>query len=155
MPNPPDLRFLWSVLVYAYAALLPLLAKHLISKPARCRDALGILLIERVHNRICNGERLILEGRVSRESRDELSKRSKVPKKAPSCHIGYNKVGRGQLEVPVGLQTGERFCMPYKWQRYEHQVAECCHHSTGRRTFRCKWLRQRRRVFHVCEHRKE
>ena len=111
MANPPDLRFPWSVLVYAYAALLPLLAEHLISKPARCKDALGILLVKRVHYRVCNCERLILEGRVAWESRDELSKCGKVPKKAPSCHIGYNKVGRSQLEIPVGLQNGERFCM--------------------------------------------
>lgn len=112
MANPPDLRFLWSVLVYVYAALLPLLAEHLISKPARCGDALRILLVERVHNRVCDGECLILEGRVARKSRDELTKRGEVPKKAPSCHIGYNKVDRSKLEVPVGLQTGERFYMP-------------------------------------------
>jgi hypothetical protein len=50
-----------------------------------------------------------LEGRVAREARDELAKRGEVPKKAPSCHIGYNKVGRSKLEILVGLQTGELF----------------------------------------------
>lgn len=111
MPDPPDLRFLWSALIYAYATLLPLLAEHLISKPARCRDALRILLVKRVHNRVCDSKCLILEGRVARETRDEFLKRGEVPKQAPSCHIGYDKVGRSNLEVPVGLQTGERFCM--------------------------------------------
>jgi len=43
MTNPPDLHFLWSVLGYAYAAPIPLVVEHLISKPARSRDAFGIL----------------------------------------------------------------------------------------------------------------
>ena len=112
MANTPDPCFFWFVFVYAYAALLPLVAEHFISKPARCGNALEILLVKRVHGRICDGECLLLEGRVAREGQDELAKRGEVQKKTPSCHIGYNKVGRRKFEVPVGLQTGERFCMP-------------------------------------------
>src|SRR5229473_6244448 len=112
MANPPDLCFLWSVPIYTYAALFPPLPEHLIGKLTRSRDALGNILVKRVHNRVCDGEGLILEGRVGRESRDKLAKRGEVPKKAPSCHIGHNKVGRSELEVLVGLRASERFHMP-------------------------------------------
>ena len=107
MADPPDLRFLWPILVYAYTALRPLLTEHIVSKLARGGDALWILLVKRIHHRVCDGERLILEGRVVRESRDELAEGGKVPKKAPSFHIGYDQIGRSELEVPVRLQIGE------------------------------------------------
>jgi hypothetical protein len=107
MADAPDLGLLWSVLVYACAALLPLLAKHLVSKLAGGWDALWILLVKRVHNRVCDGERFVLESRVTRESLDDLAKRGEVPKQAPSGHIRDDKIGRSQLEESVRLQTRE------------------------------------------------
>src|SRR5258708_25045578 len=69
MANPPDLCFLWSDLIYTYAALFPPLPKHLIGKLTRSRDALGNILVKRVHNRVCDGEGLILR---SEEHTSEL-----------------------------------------------------------------------------------
>lgn len=107
MADPPDLRFLWSILVYAYTAFRPLLTEDLVSKLSRCRDALRIFLVKRVHNRVRDGESFILKGRVAGECVDELAEGGKVPKKAPSFHIGHDQIGRSQLEVLVGLQIGE------------------------------------------------
>ena len=93
MADPPDLRILRSVIVYARTALLPLVAEDLVSKLASSRDTLGIILIKYVHNRVCDGESFILEGRVSRESGDELAKCGKVPKKMPSGHMRHDEIG--------------------------------------------------------------
>ena len=106
MANPPDLCFLRSVLVDTLAALLPLLAEYLVSKLARCRNTLGVILIKYVHDCICDCECFVLESRVTRKGVNDLAKRGKVPKKVPCRHIWYDEIGRGELEVPVGLQAG-------------------------------------------------
>ena len=52
MADPPDPRFNRSILVYAYTAVRPLLTEHFLSEFARYWDALWILLVKHIHNRL-------------------------------------------------------------------------------------------------------
>jgi hypothetical protein len=101
--DPPHMRLLGTVFVYLHTVLLPILAKYLISKFACCWYALGNVLVEYIHNRVCDSERLILEHRVTRESPDQLTKGGEIPEKAPCRHVGNDEISRGELEVPIWL----------------------------------------------------
>ena len=105
MTDSPDLCLRRPWLVNRRAAFLPLVAKYFVCKLACGRQAVRVIVTECIHNRICDGEGLILEGRVTRESGDEVAKGSKVPKKSPRGQVGNDEVSRRYFEVSIVLET--------------------------------------------------